>query len=88
MKEYWVNVYSFPPDLINSSPISYGLKHNNKEDCIKECVDWGVWIQVPIYRIHVKMKPVKTGFPPGVIMDIVEANYNTKGLMDGYRSGY
>lgn len=52
MQEYWVNVYRNP--TTNSAHL--GTKHINKEFCIK-CSRLDDW--VPIYRIHVKMKPVK-----------------------------
>lgn len=61
-KEYWVNVYDFsmdPKPLPNQLPIEYGKNYLNKDECVKETIDWGWCKQTPIYRIHVKMKEKK-----------------------------
>jgi hypothetical protein len=63
-KEYWINVYDFSGLEPNSpNPYSLGYKWSSRAEAVKEHYEWRNPVMVgfkhmPIYRIHVKMKPV------------------------------
>ena len=60
MQEYWVNVYDFSGvSHIDGAPIrQFGKIFDCNTAAMIDYVDWGFQRQIPIYRIHVKMKPV------------------------------
>ena len=91
MQEYWVNVYDFSKAEPDSKyPYSFSQPFTSKLAAISDYIDWGgAWRQIPIYRIHVKMKAAKgSDMEKRMYNGAIEFGHAVRDIMNSYRSGY